>query len=163
MITLEQFRKNADKNSLCEEYVERWNKCNSNKQYVDMALSAKGIDFLFDSIAKGWGITVDQIFKRFHPYLNGRYVCDCGKYDSCLYVSYAGDIPISTTILGLIDCNVTLYAESSVITEVYCFGKCDISVQGNGNFAFVCYGNEEDIVIYGDKDKFKRINKKDRD
>lgn len=163
MTDLGQYRKNAKEHNLCAEYTQKWDACNSNKQYFDMATDAKGMDYLCDSIAKGWGISVDEICERFGAYINARYVTECNGYNSCLYARYKGEIEAKTTLIGLLDCDVDLAVGEDAFCEVYCSGKCDIRLSGKGRAVFVCYGNEENITISGSCGNFKRINKKNRD
>lgn len=163
MIDLKQYRENARDNNLCAEYSKKWDDCHSNKQIVDMAFGVKGVDYLCDTIAKGWGISPDVICERFGSFINGRYVSEQNGYTSKMYCKFIGNITADTTIVTLIDSDVVLNVPNTSICEVYCTGKCRISVLGDGRAVFVCYGNPEDINIQGMTKNTKRINKKNRD
>lgn len=163
MIDLQKYRENAKLENLCDEYTEKWDSCRSHKQYIDMALSTKGLDYLCDSIAKGWGISPEYIQERFSSFINGRYNSEQKGYNSKLYCLYDGVVKADTTIFGLIDCNVDVHIGDFHICEIYVTGKCNINVVGNGRAVFVCYGNPEDINIQGMTKNTKRINKKNRD
>lgn len=163
MIDLETYRKNAAKENLCEEYSKKWDSCGSNKQYIDMALSTKGIDYICDSIAKGWGISPSYLSERFSHFINGKYKSEQEGYASKLYCEYKGSINADTTIVGLIDCDVDINISDFAICEIYATGKCKINIVGNGRAVFVCYGNPDDIQINGLSENKKRINKKNRD
>lgn len=163
MVDLRQYRENAAANNLCAEYTQIWDSCKSNKQLVDMAFGAKGADYLCDTIAKGWGISPEYLCQRFGSFINGRYVSNQNGYTSKMYCMFDGSITADTTIVTLIDSVVVLNVPNTSICEVYCTGKCKITVFGEGRAAFVCYGNPDDIVITGTCGNMKRINKKERD
>lgn len=163
MIDLEQYRENARQNNLCAEYSSKWDSCHSNKQLVDMAFGAKGADYLCDTIAKGWGISPDYIYDRFENFINGRYVSQQKGYSSKLYCRFMGDIEADTTLLILIDTDANVTLPKTCICEIYCTGKCNIEVLGEGRAVFICYGKPEDISIIGGRSNIKRINKKERD
>lgn len=163
MTTLEQYRKNADEHNLCSEYVNIWDKCKSKKEIVDMALGAKGIDYLCDTIAKGWGISPDVIVSRFPTFINGRYISAQKGYNSQIYCRYKGAIVANTTITGIIDSDVEIEIPSFNICEIYVTGKCNITARGSGRAVFICYGNPEDITLDYESGRFKRLNKKERD
>lgn len=163
MTTLEQYRKNAGEHNLCSEYVNIWDSCKSKKEVVDMGLGAKGIDYLCDTIAKGWGISSDVISERFKSFINGKYVSQQDGYTSKLYCNYNGNIFADTTIVGVIDSDVEIEVKDFNICEIYVTGKCHIIAKGNGRAVFICYGNPNDIEISFQNKAFKRINKKDRD
>lgn len=163
MIDLEQYRVNASLHKMCDEYYDRWDSCRSNKQIMDMALGVKAVDFLCDSIAKGWGISSEYISDRFKSFINGKYVSKQKGYTSKMYCKFDGDITADTTIVTLIDSVVVLNVPNTSICEVYCTGKCKITVYGEGRAAFVCYGHPGDIVIAGNCANMKRINKKEAD
>lgn len=163
MIDLEQYRVNASLHKMCREYYGKWDSCHSNKQIMDMALGVKAVDFLCDSIAKGWGLSPEYISVRFKNFINGKYTSEQKGYTSKMYCQFDGNITADTTIVTLIDSVVELNVPNTSICEVYCAGKCRIAVLGEGRAAFVCYGNPDDIVITGTCGNMKRINKKDRD
>lgn len=163
MVDLRQYRENAAANNLCAEYTQIWDSCKSNKQLVDMAFGAKGADYLCDTIAKGWGISPDYICSRFHSFINGKYISEQNGYNSKMYCRFNGDIKADTTLLILVDCTADITLPANCICEIYCAGKCDISVRGDGRAVFICYGNTEDINITELNCSVKRINKKERD
>lgn len=164
MIDLDKYRENAEKENLCADYARIWDSCGSLKQYMDMALSTKGVDYLCDSIAKGWGISPEHLSDRFSRFINGRYISKQKGYDSELYCRYEGSIAVRTTVLTLIDCQCNIYLPLKNICEIYVTGKTDIYIKGSGRCVFICYGKEGDINIIADNGvKMKRINKKNRD
>lgn len=163
MIDLKQYRINAEKHDMCNEYHDMWDKCHSNKQIMDMSLGVKAVDFLCDSIAKGWGLSPDYIYDRFENFINGRYVSKQNGYTSKMYCRYKGEINADTTMLVLINSDADITLPKNGMCEIYCTGKCEIGVSGEGRAAFVCYGNPVDIKIIGGENNTKRINKKERD
>lgn len=162
-ISLEEYRENARNNNLCDEYSTIWDNCKSHKQIMDMALGVKGVDYLCDTIAKGWGISPEVIIDKFGRFINGKYVSQQKGYTSKMFCLYDGKVVTDTTIICLISSNILLYLPPNSMSEIYVTGKCNIEVQGEGRCAFVCYGNENDIVISGDNKSYKRVNKKERD
>lgn len=81
-ITLSEFRRQAAKHGICE-MAEQWDKCGSNKQRIDLALTIRGIEYLADAIRDGWGISPDEIVREFKPFLGGRYI----HYDEAGYTT----------------------------------------------------------------------------
>lgn len=163
MIDLKSFRENATKDGLCIEYAEKWDTRKSNKQIMDLALEAKGVDYVCDAIAKGWGISPDYIKNRFGSYINGKYIFDNGAYDSEMYCGYSGKIKCRTTLLTLIDCDVEVEVPEYYLCEIYATGHTNIRLTGRGRAAMVCYGEDKDVKIHTDSTSFKRVQKKEKD
>lgn len=165
MVTeLEKYREIAEENGMCSEYIKMWDECGSNKQMMDMFMGVKAIDFVFDSIAKGWGISPDTIREKFAPFLNGRYKSEQNGYQSMMFCKYKGAVLADTTIIGIIGSDMDIEVPSTSVCEIYVTGKSNIRVTGKGQAVFVCYGNPEDINIsYDNGLRFKRIDKKERD
>ena len=163
MVTLEDFLENAQVEGICDEYRDRVVNCGSKKQLMDMALSAKGADYLCDAIAKGWGASPSEISRRFAPYINGKYTLDKG-YTSTMYCQYNGSIMCKTTLLTLIECNIEVEIPEYHTCEIYACGKCNIRVKGKGQVLVVTYGNTDDVILEPDMDiRCKRLRKKERD
>ena len=164
MITLEDFLENAQVEGICDEYRDRVVNCGSKKQLMDMALSAKGADYLCDAIAKDWGVSPSEISKRFAPYINGRYTLDNGNYESVMYCQYNGSIECKTTLLTLIECNIEVEVPEYHACYIYACGKCNVRIKGKGEVIVVSYGNKDDVVLTPDKDiRCKIVCKKERD
>lgn len=163
MVTLEDFLENAQVEGICDEYRDDVVNCGSKKQLMDMALSVKGADYLCDAIAKGWGVSPQEISKRFAPYINGKYTLDKG-YTSTMYCQYNGSIVCETTLLTLIECNIEVEIPEYHTCEIYACGKCNIRVKGKGQVLVVTYGNPDEVVLKPDMDiRCKRLRKKERD
>lgn len=163
MITLEDFIENAQVEGICDEYRDSVVGCGSKKQLMDMALSAKGCDYLCDAIAKGWGASPQEISNRFSRYINGAYVLDKG-YTSTMYCQYDGSIVCETTLLVVIECNIEVEVPQYHICEIYACGKCNIKVKGQGQALVITYGNASDIDVTTNMDvRCKRLRKNDRD
>ena len=163
MTELQQYREEAERHDMCVEYREKWDNCKNRKQMIDMALGVKAVDFLCDSIAKGWGIRPHVIRERFEPYINGRYVSHQKGYASRIYCDFMGSITIDTALTALVCCNVNIYVPTYRSCEVYCTGRCNIEVSGKGSIVFVCYGRPSDIVIVGNCGSMKRVDKENCD
>lgn len=164
MTDLKQYRENAAANNLCAEYTERWDSCKSNKQLIDMALGAKGADYLCDTIAKGWGISPNFILGNFEAFINGRYISTQNGYTSKMYCRFHGSFDADTTLVVVIDSDANITLPKNNFCEIYCTGKCNIEVFGEGRAVFICYGNHDNIKVIADATcDIKRIDKKERD
>lgn len=166
MVDLQQFRANADKEGICEKYALLWDKAGSKKQLMDIALSAQGADFLCDSIAKGWGISSDEIVSRFKKYLNGVYTYeDPSGYSSVLYCKHYGAIDVEDTLVVLIDCDVTISVPDWAVCDIYATGTTNISVMGGGRVRLIAYGNQADVTVESVSEgcRFRRVQKRERD
>lgn len=154
---LETYRKEAEVHGLCDEYAERWNNCKSKKQIISMALSVKAMDYVCDSIAKGWGMDSYSIYKSFNRFINGRFVYDGDGYTSKMYCLFRNNIVADTTAMILIDCMCSIEIPENRICELYIAGETKLSINGKGRCVCVCYGKE--IAIDGDCPNIKRIDK----
>lgn len=162
MVDLKQFRANAEKEGICEKYALLWDKAGSKKQLMDVAMSAQGADFLCDSIAKGWGISQDEIVSKFKKYINGVYAYeDPAGYSSVLYCQYYGAIDAEDTLIILIDCDATVYVPDWAVCDIYATGFTNISITGGGRVRLIAYGNKADVTVesISKECKFKRVQK----
>ena len=166
MVNLEQFRANAEREGICENYALLWDKAGSKKQLMDIALSAQGADFLCDSIAKGWGLSSDEIVSRFKRYINGAYTYEAPSgYTSVLYCQYYGPIEAEDTLVVLIDCDATISVPEWAVCSIYATGFTNISIVGSGRVRLVAYGDPSSVTVESVSEdcKFKRVQKKERD
>lgn len=164
MIGLDDFKANAEKEGICEEYRSLWDRCISKKDIMDMALGVKAVDYLCNAIAKGWGMSPSAIRERFDKYINGHYVKDNGKYTSQMFCKFNGLLECNTTLLVLLECNISVIIPENHICEIYACGKSKIDISGQGQALVITYGNPDDIVLTTDMDvRCKRLRKKDRD
>lgn len=161
MVKLEDFKANALEKGICDEYIELWNKCINRKDIIDMTLSVKAIDYLCDAIAKGWGISSQEIVRKFSPYINGKYVCSNAKGYTCeLCCQLNGSFLCKTTLLGVIDSNLVINVPQNHICEIYVVNS-NITIVGKGRAIVITYGNYDDVTIDSDCDiHLKRIHKK---
>lgn len=162
MVNLEQFRENAKKERICDRYAAMWDNAKSKKSLVDLGLSVQGADFVCDGIAKGWGISVDEIKRRFGKYINGRYVYeDESGYSSVMYCGYEGSIDVDTTLVVLIDSDVVLVVPDWHVCDVYASGKVSVSIVGGGRVRLIAYGDAGDVVVDSVDSgcRFRRVQK----
>ena len=158
-ITLSEFRRQADKHGICEMSKD-WDNCKSNKQRMDLALSARGISFVAKAIAEGWGITPDQICAEFKPFLNGKYVRNKDGYTSAVYCSdgkenCVAEINATTTAILVIDFIGTIFIPQNRICEIHLVNsKCYIKGEGRGNV--YTYGDTE---IYNESEAPVKIKR----
>ena len=167
MIDLEQFRANVEREGvLCKEYALLWDNAGSKKQLMDMALSAQGADTLCYSIANGWGISSDEILRRFKRYINGAYTHEAKSgYTSVLYCKYYGSIDAEDTLVILIDCDTTIYVPDWAVCSIYATGKTNVSIIGGGRVRLVAYGDPANVTVESVSEdcKFKRVQKTELD
>jgi hypothetical protein len=162
MVNLEQFRENARKERICDRYAESWDRAVSKKGLMDLALSAQGADFVCDGIAKGWGISADEIVKRFGRYINGVYTYeDVSGYSSVMYCRYYGEIVVDDTLLVLIDCDVTVFVPDWAVVDIYATGFTSLSIVGGGRVRLIAYGDAGNVVVESIDGgcRFRRIQK----
>lgn len=162
MVDLEKFRENARNEGICDRYAVLWDGCGSKKGLMDLALTSQGIDFVCDGIAKGWGISVEEIERRFGRYINGAYVHeDDGGYSSVMYCGYEGSIDVGTTLVVLIDSDVVLSIPDWLVCDIYASGKVSISIVGGGRVRLIAYGDAGDVVVESMDSgcRFRRIQK----
>lgn len=162
MIDIKQFRENATKENLCSEYVHKWDACGSRKQYIDLALSTKGVDYLCDSIAKGWGISPQYICNSFNAFINGRYISLQNGYESEMYCQHKGEVKARTTVILVLESEIEIEVPKSYVCHIYVAGKSTVNVKGEGECILICYGDNIESKHEGNV-RFKRINKRDRD
>ena len=162
MVNLEQFRENARNEKICDRYAVLWDGAGSKRVLMDLALSAQGVDFVCDGIAKGWGISVDEIKRRFGRYINGKYVYeDESGYSSVMYCGYEGSVNIETTLVVLVDSDVVLFVPDWHVCDIYATGKVSLSIVGGGRVRLIAYGDAGDVVVESVDEgcRFRRIRK----
>lgn len=140
-VTLSEFRKQADAHGICEMSKD-WDRCLSNKQRIDLALSARGLGYVAKAVAEGWGISPDEICSTFAPFNNGKYVRDLGDgYTSALYCGEdTNEIFATETALLVIDFVGDIYIPENRICEIHLVNsKCYIVSKGKAN-----------VYVYGD-------------
>ena len=165
MVNLEQFRANANKEGICEKYALLWDEAKSKKQLMDVALSASGADFICDAIAKGWGLSSEEIIRRFGRYINGVYTYEAASgYTSVLYCKYYGSIEADDTLIILIDCDVTINVPDWAVCSIYATGFTNVSIVGGGRVKFVSYGDQANVTVesVSENCRFRRVHKLDR-
>lgn len=162
MVNLEQFRENARKEVICDRYAVLWDSAKSKKSLMDLAMSVQGLDFVCDGVAKGWGISVGEIVKRFGRYINGKYVYEDGSgYSSVMYCGFEGSVDVETTLVALVDCDVVLFVPDWHVCDVYATGRVRMSVVGGGRVRLIAYGDAGDVVVESVDEgcRFRRIQK----
>ena len=125
MFWVDVYRQRAYEEGICDEYRVRWSKCHNRKSIMDMALSVRAVDYVCNSIAKGWASLCEEDIKRdFGRFINGNYARDCGGYLSEMYCGYSGEIVYRKTILTLIFCkDVKIIVPKGHIVQIYVVGE----------------------------------------
>lgn len=131
MIDLEQFKANSIRHGICE-MIDDWNNAKSKKQLIDLCLSIRGIQYVSDAIACGWGISPEIIANEFSMFLNGKYTRDKDGYTSQMYClpPEDKDININSTVTLIIGFNGTIRVNKK-ICELYIVNS-DCVIVGNG-------------------------------
>lgn len=152
---LEKLQRDAIEHNICSEYLKKWENAKTKRQLMDIALSAQGSIFMCTSIQQGWGIESSWLRKNFEPYLNHRYIME-DAYSSCMYVSNKGIAVADTTMILLIDSDMTINVPQNMITKVLVCGKSKVKVNGTGRVIVVRYGEHIDVE-FGDNLKSKKL------
>lgn len=131
MTELGQFRAMADKHGICE-MAREWDACKSKKQLMDLALSIRGIQYLWKSMGEGWGLSSDYIYTEFKPFINRGVVRSQGGYTSSIHCKPTlndnmGMIvnETATLIIDMKEGNIVV--PENHICEIYLV-DCDVSV-----------------------------------
>ena len=142
MDELELFKKRALEHGLCDELGQRLNECKTRKNYIDLVLGSKGIDYFFDAVNKGWGLPISYIDEVFKPLVNGKYISVQDGYNSMLYCEHNNTfIEAETTIIGLINCkNLGVTVPKNLTVHIYLVGCEDILINGEGSCVVNSYG-----------------------
>jgi hypothetical protein len=164
MVDLKQFRENARLDGLCAEYTEKWDSCQSKKQLMDMCLGVKGLDYICDAVAKGWGISPSILAEKFKNYINGRYVFNNGVYTTKMYCLYDGEINCDTTAVSIIESNANVIVPKNALVEIYLTGKTNITLGGLGRCVLIIYGDNVSYTVDEKTNvRYKVIIKKSKD
>ena len=162
MVTLNQFRHNANENGICEDKARVWDNCGNKKDLMDLALSAQGLDYVANAVGKGWGISPNVIKDKFGSFNNGRYVYNSPTgYRTAMYCGYKGKVLCELTALLIIDSDIELELPSYAICELYVTGKSTITLRGGGRCKVRAYGVSDDIKVTNYGVDYRRIDKND--
>lgn len=162
MVTLSQFRENANREGICVDKAHIWDRCTNKKDLMDLALSAQGLDYVANAVSKGWGISPNVIKDKFGSFNNGRYVYNSPTgYRTAMYCGYKGKVLCELTALLIIDSDIELELPSYAICELYVTGKSTITLRGSGRCKVRVYGVSEDIKVTNYGVDYRRIDKND--
>ena len=164
MITLNQFRDNANIKGICEDKARVWDNCGNKKELMDLALSAQGLDYVANAVGQGWGISADVIRNKFGSFNNGRYVFQSRSgYKTAMYCGFKGRIIGELTAYLIIDSDIDIDIPSYCICELYVTGKCNITLHGSGRCKVRAYGISDDIKVTNYGVDYRRIDRNDFD
>lgn len=145
---IEKFKSEARKRGICG-MIDDWDNCKSKKQLVDLALSIRGIEYVAESCAEGWGLSADYIVHEFEPFNNHKYVRSKDGYTSALYCKPPEDeITIDTTASLIIGFNGTIRLERP-ISELYIVNS-NVTILGEGARVYLYNStvvNDKHIII----------------
>lgn len=139
IVTLSEFRRQAEQHGICA-MSQDWDKCGSNKQRMDLALTIKGIEYIAKAISEGWGISPSEIEREFKPFLNGRYIHkDAAGYTSAIYCGEEY-VAIKTTAALVVACFGEITIPKNHICELHIV-KSIVSIKGEGHAKVYLYGS----------------------
>lgn len=148
MISLVQFKRNAEKHAVCTEYKQRWDAATDTREVLDVALDIQGIEYVSNAIAEGWGISPEYVTRTFRDLINGKYEHVSQKgYTSQLYCQYEGEIDVRCTNLQVIDSHCVVNIPDGHICNLYVTGDSSVAVFNENGYAHVIlYGNSEAVA-----------------
>lgn len=159
MKELQRFKEDAKLKGACCAYMEKWDKCGSKKQLIDLALTAQGMDYLASAISQGWGLSSKYLSTTFRKYINGDYVHRDEKgYDSMMFCNFIGSVEVITTGMLVVDSKIFIEVPQGHICEIYATGENSISISGKGDVILVVYGDKNEIV-YNEETRVKKVCK----
>lgn len=163
MNELLSFKIGAIGSGLCSTYRHKWDAAEDRRQLMDIALDAKGIDFIADTTAREtWGLSPEFILGKFGDYVNGKYQRDKDGYTSEMYVLFTDDLTPRSTITLLIGCACDVYVGKNSVRQIYVSKGTSIRVHCDGECVIVKYGEDCSVSVDG-LGKAHIISKKDRD
>lgn len=155
MVTLEEFKKNAIEHGISKRMLAAWNNCKTKRQLADLAMNVSSIGFLCNSIRKGWGISPDELERKFSDYINGKYSSLQKGYSTKMYCNYKGDIIADSLIIVIINSEVDIEIQDGKSCSLYCVVECSVNLinsKSRATFVFR-YGEPNDIKVMWDKEK----------
>lgn len=151
------FSKIINEGQLCQEYTDKYEESKSKKQLVDLALGGRGITYLCEMKAKGYGAPYDVLQTQFAPFINGKYVyggTEETPYTSCIYVKYDDGIQVSTTAVVLLACKSKIVVPQYRSVHLFVDADCDISIEcPKGSVCYVDYWGDATINYSNDEGK----------
>ncbi len=142
MNEIEQFKQRAKEQGICE-LESNLNDCRNRKQYIDLLLNINGIEYMFEAMRDGWGVSYEFISETFTPFINGKYIAYNKKYDAELYCKYNGKITARTTILAVIDSEIEINIPLDKYPLIYAVSGSKITLTGEGRGKVYLYGDIE--------------------
>lgn len=128
MDELKAFRERANAHGICS-MANMWDKVQSKKQLMDLAMSIQGIEFIAHAIHEGWAPDVSFIANEFSRFINEGYMPDMGGYSSAWYYNPQGDINIKTSTALIFGQAHRIVVDR--ICELYIV-NCDVELVGKG-------------------------------
>lgn len=150
------FKKECEKQGICESMKALWDNARSDEDLICVASSVRGMDYISDAHAKGWFVDLDWMRERFNSYINGYYMFDNGLYTSSIYVSYTGNIKLKSRAIMLLDCNCTIESDN-MPHMIYVSGKSRVEIKNGHNC--ICYIYGESPIIIGDCETVTKLNR----
>lgn len=136
---------------LCGEYKAKWDVASSKEDLMNIALDSNGIEFLCDSSSFGWGVDIEYLKRMFSDYINGKWT-RLGKYTSCLYVDFNGQVKQDCTLTAVLASKVEFHVPKGNVCELHVGAQSTVDITGEG----ICY-----VYSYGHNKvtgRFKSMN-----
>lgn len=149
MRELIELKQKAIKLGLCDEYRGLWDAAVNKSDLIRMALDAKGIDFMADSISNGWGVSTDFLNANFPDYVNGLCIANPNGYTSSMFVDSRTGIDIKTTLVLLVSCACDVSVAKDIMTNMYVCGNGKVHIHCEGYCQIYLYGDTATAEIEG--------------
>lgn len=162
MSELENFKDNAIRLGLCEEYKEKWQRLSTKRQAIDMISSCQGAQYFIAAKHENIAPTNEFILSEYSHYLNGRYTATIHTnaiYTSQWYIENKEEVKLSSLFNYFLDCECSIITEADSAHNLTFAGNSVINlVVGHNSIVYVnVYGSN--VVINGDTSKVIIKNK----
>lgn len=131
--------------SVCADYMRKLSVVESREDMFRVLCDANGGAWLFDLMAKGVFVPIDDFCYEFKSYINGQRVMEYPNgYSGKLYCRFDGEILADTTLVYILDC-----PDAKITVPKNHFPSVILSPQTDAEFV-LCEGARLNIEIYGD-------------
>lgn len=142
MSILLNLKRKAKALGVCDEYIKRWDECQSKEDLISIALEEKSIDFILDGITFNWGITSKFIKEMFPEFINGFYLYDSNNgYSSELFCRHKGEVIAKSKVIVVIDSSLLIIIPMGMDVTIYAAGRSYLRIRDYGKYNIIAYGS----------------------
>lgn len=127
--TLENFKSESINRGLCKSFTDRWQKMQTQDDFITFSLDPKSISYIALSTYEGWGLTTSYILEHFSNYINGREVPNS---DSSLFCMATGGYPILKLENNIMQSNISLDIPKTKCPILHINNGSDVTVNAQG-------------------------------